>query len=164
MIVKLAQALGMNDEEVLLVKWGGLLHDIGKVGILDAILHKPGALTNEERAVMQRHPALAFQMLSTLPFLVGAALDIPRYHHEKWDGSGYPYGLKGEAIPLSARLFAVVDVYDALLSDRPYREAWTEHDARRYLTAKAGTHFDPNAVKAFVAMLEAQTKAKADAL
>ena len=154
LMMRLARAVGMSAEEVLLAKWGGLLHDIGKTGIPDAILHKPGKLTKVERTVMQRHPVHASEMLATLPFLVGPALDIPRYHHEKWDGSGYPYGLRGETIPLSARLFAVVDVYDALLSDRPYRRAWTREAIRQYLNDAAGTHFDPTAVAAFTELLD----------
>jgi diguanylate cyclase (GGDEF)-like protein/putative nucleotidyltransferase with HDIG domain len=163
MMMRLADAAGMDAADVLLTKWGGLLHDIGKIGIPDAILRKPGPLTNEERMVMQSHPVLASEMFSSITFLVGPALDIPRYHHEKYDGSGYPYGLKGEDIPLSARLFAVVDVYDALLSDRPYRKAWKEEEVRRYLHTETGTHFDPAAVQAFLSMLEAQEGKPANA-
>lgn len=120
MTEQLARSVGLSEEERLYARWGALLHDIGKIGIPDSILLKPGPLTDEERAVMQRHPGIAYEMLSPIAFL-RPALDIPHCHHEKWDGTGYPRGLKGEAIPLAARLFAVVDVWDALRSDRPYR-------------------------------------------
>ena len=124
MTVALCQQLGASAEQLVQVRRGALLHDIGKMGIRDAVLLKPGQLTDEEWAEMKQHPQYAVELLSPIEFL-RPALDIPQYHHEKWDGSGYPLGLKGEAIPLTARVFAVVDVWDALTSDRPYREAWT---------------------------------------
>ena len=156
--VRLARAAGMNEEGVLYVKWGALLHDIGKIGLPQSVLHNPGELTDEEWETVRRHPALGYELLAPILFL-GPALDIPRYHHEKWDGSGYPSGLKGEEIPLSARLFTVVDVYDALRSDRPYRKAWPEEQVRKHLRIHAGTHFDPHAVRLFLSMLEGETAA-----
>jgi HD-GYP domain-containing protein (c-di-GMP phosphodiesterase class II) len=120
------------------VRWGAMLHDIGKMGVSDGILLKPGSLTDDEWVVMKKHPTFAYEMLSPIRYL-RLALDIPYCHHEKWDGSGYPRGLKGEQIPLVARIFAVVDVWDALNSDRPYRAAWTEKKAREYIRI-SGTH------------------------
>ncbi len=151
--VQLARFVGMNEEEVLFVKWGALLHDIGKLGIPDAILHKPGDLTPEEFAIMRKHPVLAYEMLRHIAF-IKPAIDIPYSHHEKWDGTGYPQKLRGEAIPVAARLFAVVDVWDALRSDRPYRSAWGVEQVLDYLRANSGSHFDPRAVSAFIAMIE----------
>jgi putative nucleotidyltransferase with HDIG domain len=149
MTIKLARSLGLGEEELAQVRWGALLHDIGKMGVPDGILLKPGPLTDEEWVVMKKHPVFAYEMLSPIHYLK-AALDIPYYHHEKWDGTGYPRGLKGEQIPLTARIFAVVDVWDALISDRPYRRAWSEEKARQHIQAGAGTHFDPQVVKAFL--------------
>jgi putative nucleotidyltransferase with HDIG domain len=123
MAVQLAQDLGLRDEELVHIRRGALLHDIGKMGIPDSILLKPGPLTDEEWTIMRKHPVYAFDLLSPIAFL-RPALDIPYCHHEKWDGTGYPQGLKGEAIPLAARIFAVIDVWDALRSDRPYRQGW----------------------------------------
>jgi HD-GYP domain-containing protein (c-di-GMP phosphodiesterase class II) len=125
------------------------LHDIGKMGVPDGILLKPGPLSDEEWAVMRKHPTLAYEMLSPIHYL-RSALDIPYCHHERWDGTGYPRGLRGEQIPLAARIFAVVDVWDALNSDRPYRKAWSEDKAREYLRSAAGTQFDPQVVQAFL--------------
>jgi response regulator RpfG family c-di-GMP phosphodiesterase len=119
------------------------------MGVPDQILLKPGPLTDEEWAVMRRHPVLAYEMLAPITFL-RPALDIPYCHHEKWDGSGYPRGLKGDEIPLAARLFAVVDVWDALRSNRPYRGAWPEARVRDYLRAESGRHFEPRAVETFL--------------
>ena len=147
--LRLARRMGLSGEELVYIRWGALLHDIGKMGVPDHILLKPGPLTPEEWNVMQKHPTLAYDMLSMIGFLL-PALDIPRYHHEKWDGSGYPCGLKGEQIPLSARLFAIVDVWDALCNDRPYRAAWSEEKARTYIQEQAGTHFDPQVVAIFL--------------
>ncbi len=150
--VRLAQSIGMNEEELLYIKWGARLHDIGKMGVPDRILLKPGALTEEEWSIMRMHPGIAHEILSPITFL-RPALDIPYCHHEKWDGTGYPRGLKGDEIPLAARLFAVIDVYDALRSDRPYRKGWPETRVRKYLQEQAGTHFDPRAVRAFLRIL-----------
>jgi putative two-component system response regulator len=120
------------------------------MGVPDAILHKPGDLTETEWKVMREHPTLAYRMLSPIAYL-NRALDISYYHHERWDGSGYPHGLKGEEIPLAARVFAIVDVFDALTSDRPYRKAWTYEKAYQYIELQAGKHFDPEIVKVFLA-------------
>ncbi|MFZ5881667.1 MAG: histidine kinase N-terminal 7TM domain-containing protein [Chloroflexota bacterium] len=149
----LARALNVSGEELSHIRRGALLHDIGKMGIPDSILRKPGSLTAEEQRIMQLHPQYAFEMLSLIPFL-RPALDIPYCHHERWDGNGYPRGLKSEQIPLAARIFSVVDVWDALTSDRPYRKAWSRNKARKYLLSKAGTHFDPQIVEFFLQMIE----------
>jgi PAS domain S-box-containing protein/putative nucleotidyltransferase with HDIG domain len=147
--VKLAHAFDLSETELIQVRWGALLHDIGKMGIPDEILHKPGALTDEEWIQMKKHPTLAYEMLFPIRYL-RLALDIPYYHHEKWDGTGYPNGLKGAQIPLAARIFAVVDVWDALSSDRPYRLAWTEEKVRKHIHSMSGTHFDPKVVEIFM--------------
>jgi PAS domain S-box-containing protein len=149
--VKLARAFGLSEAELLNVRRGGLLHDIGKMGVPDHILLKPGKLTEEEWKLMRMHPVYAYDLLSHIAYLHDA-LDIPHYHHEKWDGSGYPHGLKGEQIPLTARIFAVVDVWDALTSDRPYRPAWTREDVREHIRTLSGTHFDPQVVDLFMQM------------
>ena len=148
MALALAAALGLPEAELTHIRRGALLHDIGKMGVPDAILHKPGPLTDAEWVNMHRHPTLAYDLLAPIGFL-GPALDIPYSHHERWDGSGYPRKLKGPEIPLSARIFAVVDVWDALTSDRPYRPAWPADKARAYLESKAGSEFDPAVVQAF---------------
>jgi HD-GYP domain-containing protein (c-di-GMP phosphodiesterase class II) len=141
--------MGMSPEEVVHLRRGALLHDIGKMGIPDGILLKPGPLTDEQWEVMRRHPVYAYELLSPIPYL-RPALDIPHLHHERWDGSGYPLGLKGEAIPLAARVFAVVDVWDALTSSRPYRAKVREERAKEIIRAGAGTDFDPRVVEAFL--------------
>jgi putative nucleotidyltransferase with HDIG domain len=153
MTVRLARAAGMNEEQVMYAKWGAQLHDIGKMGIPETILSKPGPLSPEEWDVMRRHPVMAYEMLSPILFL-GPAVEIPRFHHERWDGTGYPCGLRGDEIPHATRLFSVVDVYDALKSDRPYRKAWSESKIRKHLRDHAGTHFDPRAVRTFLKVLE----------
>lgn len=145
---KLARAYGMTGEEIMHLRRGALLHDMGKIGIPDPILHKPAALTGEEWEIMRKHPQFVYDMLYAVEYL-RPALDIPYCHHEKWDGSGYPRGLKGEDIPLAARLFAIVDVWDALTSDRPYRPAWSEVDALGYIREQSGKHFDPRVVDLF---------------
>jgi PAS domain S-box-containing protein/putative nucleotidyltransferase with HDIG domain len=150
MALKLADLLGMSQTDKTDMRRGALLHDIGKMGVPDAILHKPGDLTETEWKVMREHPTLAYRMLSPIAYL-NRALDISYYHHERWDGSGYPHGLKGEEIPLAARVFAIVDVFDALTSDRPYRKAWTYEKAYQYIELQAGKHFDPEIVKVFLA-------------
>jgi len=149
MTERLARAMSMSEAELIHLRRGALLHDMGKMGVPDGILLKPGPLADEEWMVMRLHPQLAYDMLAPIAYL-RPALDIPYCHHEKWDGSGYPRGLKGEQIPLSARIFAVVDVWDALRSDRPYREAWPEEKVREYIREQAGKHFDPRAVEAFL--------------
>ncbi len=149
MTVSLARAAGLTEPELVHLRRGALLHDIGKLGVPDAILLKPGRLTAEEFAVMKRHPQYAYDMLSPVAYLL-PALDIPYCHHEKWDGSGYPRGLAGEDIPLAARLFAAVDVWDALRSDRPYRPAWPLAEVAAYVGAESGKHFDPAVVELFL--------------
>lgn len=152
MTIKLARELGCTDEEILDIQRGALLHDIGKMGIPDEILQKPGPLTEEEWLVMRKHPDYAYQMLSKIGYL-HRALIIPYYHHERWDGSGYPHKLKGEEIPLFARLFAVVDVWDALSSDRPYRKRMHTKDVIEYLEKEAGKLFDPYIVEKFLKLI-----------
>jgi len=149
--LRLARGLGLPDGDIVHVRRGALLHDIGKVGVPDAILLKPGPLDEDEWRVMRRHPVLAYELLSPIEHL-RPALDIPYCHHEKWDGSGYPRGLAGEQIPRSARVFAVVDVWDALRSNRPYRAAWTVERTLEHIRAEAGTHFDPEVVDAFLSL------------
>jgi putative two-component system response regulator len=149
--VCLARQLGIGDEALVHVRRGALLHDIGKLGVPDRILHKPGPLDADEWALMRQHPLYACRLLGEMPSLQ-EALEIPRSHHEWWDGSGYPDGMKGEEIPLAARVFAVVDVWDAITSDRPYRRPLSKEAARDHLRAEAGTHFDPQVVEAFLAL------------
>ncbi len=152
MTVQLARAMGMSEEEIVHVRRGALLHDVGKIGIPDSILLKPGKLTDEEQKVIERHPRLAYEMLSPIAYL-RPAIDIPYCHHEKWDGTGYPRGLKAEEIPLAACIFAVVDVFDALTSDRPYRKSWSKEKALRYIREQSGKHFNPRVVEAFLKMI-----------
>ncbi len=149
MTLELARALGIGEDEIVHLRRGALLHDIGKMGVPDNILLKPDKLTEAEMAIMRQHPQRAYELLLPIEYL-RPALDIPYCHHEKWDGTGYPRGLKGEEIPLVARLFAVVDVYDALTSDRPYRKAWSREDALAYIRQQAGQHFDPHVVEIFL--------------
>jgi len=149
MTLELARAFGFNQKDLTNLRWGALLHDIGKMGVPDAILLKPDKLTVEEWVVMKQHPVFAYEMLSRIHYLRNA-LDIPHYHHEKWDGTGYPRGLKGEQIPLAARIFAVADIWDALRSDRPYRPAWTAARALKYIREISGTHLDPRVVEVFL--------------
>jgi HD-GYP domain-containing protein (c-di-GMP phosphodiesterase class II) len=146
--VCLAREFGIPEPELTHIRRGALLHDIGKMGVPDQILRKPDKLNEEEWKIMSRHPDLALGMLAPISFL-RPALDIPYCHHEKWDGSGYPRGLKGEEIPLSARIFAIVDVWDALISDRPYSAAWSGSDALQYICSQSGKHFDPDVVAVF---------------
>jgi PAS domain S-box-containing protein/putative nucleotidyltransferase with HDIG domain len=144
--MKLGRQFGLSEEELVHVRRGALLHDIGKMGVPDGILLKPGPLTDEEWVMMRKHTTFAYEMLSPIQYL-HAALDIPYCHHEKWDGTGYPRGLSGEQIPFAARIFAVVDVWDALTSDRPYRLAWPEEKVLDHIRSLAGTHFNPQVVK-----------------
>lgn len=147
--VKIGRELGLNPRDLEDLRRGAILHDVGKLAIPDAILLKPGPLTPEEWAVMKQHPLHAYDWLKGIPFLQ-RALNVPLYHHERWDGSGYPHGLAGETIPLLARVFAVADVYDALTSDRPYRDAWPAQKALSYIREEAGRQFDPQVVEAFL--------------
>jgi HD-GYP domain-containing protein (c-di-GMP phosphodiesterase class II) len=147
--IHLAQAMDVPEDELGDFRRGVLLHDIGKMGIPDSILLKPSHLTEAEWKIMKRHPEYAFDMLAPIPYLRNA-LDIPYAHHERWNGSGYPRGLHGEQIPVEARIFAVVDVYDALISDRPYRKAWPEEMVRNYLQERSGVEFDPHVVETFL--------------
>jgi putative nucleotidyltransferase with HDIG domain len=149
MAVHLARTMGIGDADLVHVRRGALLHDIGKICVPDRILLKPGPLTEEEWFVMRQHPTAAYEMLSPVSHL-SEALDIPYCHHERWDGSGYPRGLKGTEIPPAARVFAVVDVWDALRSNRPYRPAWPADRALEHIQSLAGTHFDPDVVRAFI--------------
>lgn len=153
MTLRLAQAMGIEGDELVQIRRGALLHDIGKMGVPDGILLKPGPLTDEEWVIMRKHPVYAFQLLSPVAYL-RPALDIPYAHHEKWDGTGYPRMLKGEQIPLAARIFAAVDVWDALRSDRPYRAGWPEERVRDYIREQSGTHFDPQVVEEFLNILQ----------
>jgi PAS domain S-box-containing protein len=150
--VELGRRMGLEPGELVSLRRGALLHDIGKIGVPDAILRKPGPLSEEEWAVMRRHPVIARELLEPVAYLRDA-MEIPVHHHERWDGSGYPDGLAGEGIPLAARIFAVVDVWDALTSDRPYRAAWSDEATFAHLRENAGRHFDPACVDAFLAMM-----------
>ncbi len=149
--IRIAATMDMNNADLVHVRRGALLHDIGKMGIPDRILLKEGRLTDDEWLIMRKHPVYAYDLLSRIAYL-RPAIDIPYCHHEKWDGTGYPQGLKGERIPLTARIFAVVDVWDALGSDRPYRKAWQKNEIREYIRLGAGSHFDPGVVNLFMKM------------
>ncbi len=146
---KIAARMGIRGPALANIRRGALLHDIGKMGVPDKILFKPGPLTEDEWEIMRKHPRFAYDLIHPIVYLRDA-LDIPYCHHEKWDGSGYPRGLKGAAIPLAARIFAAVDIYDALISDRPYRPAWTQREALDYIRDLSGTHLDPDVVKIFL--------------
>lgn len=149
MTMRLADVMGIPKRELTHIRRGALLHDIGKLGIPDNILLKPGPLTQDEWAIMRLHPVYAYEWLVSIAYL-RPALDIPYCHHEKWDGTGYPRGLKGNNIPLPARMFAVVDIWDALRSERPYRASWPEKRVRDYICSIAGSHLDPDVVDAFM--------------
>ena len=148
---RLARAMGVEGVELINITRGALLHDIGKMAIPDGILLKPGKLTDAERALIQKHPVYAYDMLKRIEFLL-PAIDIPYCHHEKWDGTGYPRGLKGNEIPFAARIFPVIDVWDALVSDRPYRKGIPKNEVREHIKADSGRHFEPRVVEAFLAM------------
>jgi HD-GYP domain-containing protein (c-di-GMP phosphodiesterase class II) len=152
MTLRLAERMGVNPQELIQIRRGALLHDIGKMGIPDRILLKPDHLTDEEWVIMSMHPTYAFQLLKPIAYLT-PALEIPYCHHEKWDGTGYPRGLKGEEIPLAARTFCIADVYDALTSNRPYRAAWPKDKALNHIQELSGSHFDPQVVDAFLKMM-----------
>ena len=152
----LARGMGLKEDEIVHITRGALLHDIGKMAIPDGILLKPGKLSDDERALIQKHPMYAYEMLSPIKFLL-PALDIPYCHHEKWDGTGYPRGLKGEDIPFAARIFAVVDVWDALVSDRPYRKGIQPSEVKKNIRELSGSHFDPRIVDAFLSLDDLST-------
>jgi HD-GYP domain-containing protein (c-di-GMP phosphodiesterase class II) len=152
MVVSLARSMQVPETDIIHYYRGALLHDIGKLGIPAAILHKPGPLDEAEWEIMQRHPIYAYQMLRSCTCLA-PALDIPRNHHERWDGTGYPDGLAGEHIPRMARIFAVVDVWDALRSPRPFHTVWSETSVHNHLQDRSGNHFDPQVVDTFLALL-----------
>ena len=151
--VAIAKRMGINGEALVHIERGALLHDIGKFGVPDSILLKPGALSEEEWVIMRYHPVYARDLLQEIAYLV-PAIDIPYGHHERWDGDGYPLGLSGEEIPLAARIFSVIDVYDALLSNCPYRPAWSQEDVKKYLVAHKGKQFDPKIIEEFLAFLK----------
>lgn len=151
--LRISRILGFTDEQLVHIHRGALLHDIGKLGIPDDILRKPGPLTEQEMRIMRLHPQIAVDLLTSIEYL-RPALNIPRYHHEKWDGSGYPHGLRGESIPLEARIFAIIDVFDALSADRPYRKAMPRHEVLEYIKAETGKHFDPAVANIFLAEIE----------
>jgi len=150
--VRMAQRIGLDARDIVHIQRGALLHDIGKMGIPDSILLKRGPLMPEERAEIERHPVYSYELLSPIEFL-RPAIDIPYCHHEKWDGSGYPRGLAGEQIPIAARIFAIVDVFDALTSERPYRAAWDRERTLAHIVEQSGSHFDPDLVDAFMEMI-----------
>ena len=150
--LELSRAMGLENSRMVHIRRGALLHDIGKLGVPDQILFKPGAFTREEWEIMQQHTDFAYQMLSQIQYLK-PALTIPYFHHEKWDGTGYPLGLKGEQIPLEARIFAIVDVWDALQSDRPYRKAYPRQEAIEVIRSQSGSHFDPRVVECFLELV-----------
>ena len=158
MTVKVARGMGIDEDEIINIRRGAFLHDIGKIAIPDSILHKPGPLSAEEWTVMRRHPEVACELLSQISFLRPAVV-IPGFHHEKWDGSGYPRGLRGEDIPLPARIFAVVDVWDALSSERVYEPAWPVERVVAYCRDHSGSHFDPRVVDAFLEVLKKESSA-----
>jgi HD-GYP domain-containing protein (c-di-GMP phosphodiesterase class II) len=158
--VRLARAMGVREDLLVHVRRGALLHDIGKMGIPDAVLLKPDSLTEEEWTRMRRHPEYARDLLQPIDYL-RPALAIPYMHHEKWDGSGYPQGLRGEEIPLEARIFAIVDVWDALTSDRPFRPAWSKEKALAHIREQSGKHFDPKVTTEFIKLIETDTSLSA---
>lgn len=151
MMEKMGACYGFSEETMNQIRRGAILHDIGKMGIPDSILLKPGPLTPQERATIQKHTLFGVQLLASIAFLK-PCLDIPHYHHERWDGSGYPNGLKAEQIPLPARIFAVIDVCDALRSNRPYRPAFSKEETLEYILEQSGKMFDPQVVQAFLAL------------
>jgi putative nucleotidyltransferase with HDIG domain len=160
--LQLAKAMSIDEPDLLHIRRGALLHDIGKLGVPDDILLKNGPLNEVEMETIRKHPVIAYELLAPILYL-RPALDIPYSHHEKWDGSGYPLGLKGEEIPLVARIFALVDVWDALTSDRPYRNAWPKEKAVDYIREQAGLHFDPRIVDIFLSMLNEGKKVSLNA-
>lgn len=158
--MRLARRLGWDEEQVKALRWGAYLHDLGKIAIPDAILHKPGPLDIDERRIIQTHTSVGYDILQDLHFLPAETLDLVRYHHERWDGTGYPTGLRGQNIPETARVFSIVDVYDALTNARPYKPAWTRERALQEIRAQSGKQFDPQYVEAFLRMVADQDDAK----
>jgi PAS domain S-box-containing protein/putative nucleotidyltransferase with HDIG domain len=158
--IELAREMGYSEDDLVFIRRGALLHDIGKVAVPDNILNKPGPLTDEEWIHMRRHPVAAYEVLAPIKFLK-KSLDIPYSHHERWDGSGYPRGLAGDEIPLAARIFSVIDVYDALTTDRPYRKAWPQEKVISYLKENSGIQFDPTIVEEFLRLLTKQIENQA---
>jgi len=154
--LELSRGLGIDSDELVHIQRGALLHDIGKMGIPDSILLKPGPLTDDEWITMRRHPTYAYELLSKIPYLE-PSLDIPYCHHERWDGSGYPRGLRGLDIPVAARIFAIVDVWDALCSNRPYRPAWPKNEVIQYLIGQSGRQFDPEILEKFLELVEGES-------
>ncbi len=149
----IARAMGFKQDELMDIRRGAILHDIGKMAVPDEILRKKGSLTEDERKIVNHHPQVAYDLLSKIPYLK-KALEIPYCHHEKWDGTGYPRGLKGDEIPFTARIFAVADVWDALSNDRPYRDAWDREKTTEYLRSESGKHFDPTIINVFLGLIE----------
>ncbi|WP_369409084.1 HD-GYP domain-containing protein [Deinococcus arboris] len=153
MSVRLARRLGWDEDQVKALRWGAYLHDLGKLAIPDDVLHKRGPLNPDERRVIQTHTVIGYDMLQDLHFLPAETLDLVRYHHERWDGTGYPSGLRGQNIPDTARLFTLIDVFDALTNARPYKPAWTRDRALSEIRSQAGRQFDPQYVEAFLRMM-----------
>ena len=151
--VLLAEAMGIRGDDIIHIRRGAILHDIGKMGVPDEILRKPGKLTKEEFQIIKQHPKHSWALLSRIPFLERAT-DIPYCHHERWDGNGYPRGLKGEEIPLAARIFSIIDVWDAVQSERPYNHAWSREKTIEYLKECSGKLFDPKCVAFFLNLVE----------
>ena len=163
MTVDLARLMGFPEHDLIHIRRGAMLHDVGKMGIPDSILLKPGSLTDDEWIVMRQHTTIAYEQLASIVELE-LALDIPYCHHENWDGSGYPRGLAGEKIPLMARLFALVDSWDSLRSDRPFRKAWPDDKVKAYILERGGKNFDPDLASKFTALLDLVLKKKSTAL
>jgi len=161
MALKLAQLMGLEEKKLAQMRRGGLLHDIGKLGVPDSVLLKPGPLNAEELAIMRLHPQFAYDWLAPIAYL-REAMEIPYCHHEKWDGTGYPRGLRGEDIPFTSRIFAVADVWDALTSGRPYRPAWSHEKAKGYIRENSGQHFDPKVVEVFLNHIADLTSVESD--
>ena len=150
--IELAKLMGIPDDRIVHIRRGAILHDIGKTGIPDFILKKSTPLSSDEWEIVRYHPTYAFNLLSTIEYL-RPALNIPYCHHERWDGTGFPRGLKGEEIPLEARIFTVIDVWEALIRDRPYRQSWPVEKALTYINEQTGKYFDPKVVEVFSEMM-----------
>lgn len=159
----LAKKMGIGKEKLEMIYYGALLHDIGKINIPDQILYKPGPLNKEEWEIMQQHPIYALEILSSISVL-SRVIEIPYCHHEKWDGTGYPRGLQEEEIPQAARVFSIIDVWDALTSDRPYRKAWSKDKTLEYINEQSGKHFDPKVTEEFIKLISKQDNTFNEAL